>query len=65
MTTVTRLRKRTDRKAKRLTRATVMPFSVVATLLIAALAGLASLAMMIPKEAKPHYHAPSILRILR
>jgi hypothetical protein len=37
----------------------------VATLLIVALAGLASLAMVIPKEAKPQYHAPSILSVLR
>jgi hypothetical protein len=65
MTTVTRFRKRTDRKAKRLTRATAIHFSVVATLLIAALVGLASLAMVIPEKAKPHFHAPSILRIQR
>jgi hypothetical protein len=65
MTTATRLRKRTDRKARRLTRATIIPFSIAATLLIVALAGLAGLAMMIPNEAKLQYHAPSILRVQR
>jgi hypothetical protein len=53
MMTATCLRKRTDRNAKRLTRATAKHFSVVATLLIATLVGLASLAMLIPEKAKP------------
>jgi hypothetical protein len=65
MTTITRLRKRTDRRAKRLSRATIIPFSVVVALVIAVLVGLANLSMVIPNEAKLHYHAPSILRILK
>jgi hypothetical protein len=65
MTTITRLRKRTDRKVKRLTKATIIPFSIVVTLVIAVLGGLANLSMVIPKEAKLHYQASSILRILK
>jgi len=65
MTTATRLRKRTDRTAKRLTRSTAKHFSFVAILLIVALFGLASLGMMIPEKAKPHFPVPSLLSFQR
>jgi len=63
MTTATRLRKRTDQNAERLSKGTARHFGVVASLLIVALVGLACIGMMIPESAKPHFQMPSLLRV--